>query len=210
MARRRAAQKPSPSLTERWRGLRGWKRVALFAVIAIGILSVLGLSGGAVYGIQLENQDSFCASCHTQPETKYYQQSTATTATTLAAFHTQKQARCIDCHSGGGPFGRMAGLTQGSIDLLAYQSGNYHTPAVTFSRLGDDSCIKCHGDTVTRGGFNNHFHLYLRQWQAADSNAAGCVDCHVAHSTGDSKQQFVQNSASTFCNRCHQSLGRGR
>lgn len=208
MARRRTAQKPSPGLAERLRGLRGWKRVVLFAAIAIGILSVLGLSGGAVYGIQLENQDSFCASCHTQPEAKYYQQSTTAPATTLAAFHTQKQARCIDCHSGGGPFGRMAGLTQGSIDLLAYQSGNYRAPAVTLTKLGDDSCIKCHSDTVTRGGFNNHFHLYLRQWQASDSTAAHCIDCHVAHPTGDPKQQFVQNTAQAVCNQCHRSLGR--
>lgn len=209
MARHRAkAQKPSPSLVGRLRALQGWKRVVLFAAMAIGILSVLGLSSGAVYGIQLENQDSFCASCHTQPEAKYFQQSMATPATTLAAFHTQKQARCIDCHSGGGPFGRMEGLTQGGIDLLAYQSGNFHAPAVTLAKLNDDSCVKCHNDTVTRGGFNNHFHLYLRQWQAADSNAAGCVDCHVAHPTGDPQQQFVQNSAQAVCNQCHRSLGR--
>ncbi len=70
MARRRAAQKPSPGLIERLRALRGWKRVVLFVVIAVSILSILGLSGSAVYGIQLENQDSFCASCHTQPESK--------------------------------------------------------------------------------------------------------------------------------------------
>jgi nitrate/TMAO reductase-like tetraheme cytochrome c subunit len=71
-------------------------------VIAIPLLA----AGGIGAALALENQDSFCAACHTEPEYKYYQQSIQPNAATLAAHHTQKKIACIDCHSGSGTFGR--------------------------------------------------------------------------------------------------------
>ncbi len=209
MPSRRSKVQRAPSLFARLRAVQGWKRNALIAAAAIGALALVGFVGGTAYSIDQENHDAFCASCHTQPETQYYQQSLATTSlATLAAFHAQKNVRCIDCHSGGGPFGRAAGLTQGAVDLLAYQSGHYHTPAVTLSKLGDDSCLKCHANVTANSGFNNHFHAFLSRWQAVDTNAAHCVDCHTAHpTTGDPTQQFLQvQSVQTICGNCHRTL----
>ncbi|MCL4487081.1 MAG: NapC/NirT family cytochrome c [Chloroflexi bacterium] len=172
------------------------------------VLAVFSAAGGTAYAIQLENQDGFCASCHTQPETAYYQQSLEQNAQNLAAFHAEKQVRCIDCHSGGGVFGRGVGLMQGAQDLVAYESGHYHSPAVALNKLADDSCTKCHADVITQRTFNNHFHYFLARWQAVDPKAAHCVDCHIAHPTGgDPQQQFLTvATVQQICQNCHNAI----
>lgn len=192
------------SLVARLRALQGWTRVIVFGGLIGAVVAIVLATGSTAYAIQLENNDGFCASCHTQPETQYYQQSLAQQPATLAAFHTQKQVRCIDCHSGGEPFGRLNGVAQGAQDLLSYYSHNYHSPAVTTSKLGDDSCIKCHADVLTQRTMQNHFHYFLAQWQSADPNAAHCIDCHAAHPTSDATQQYlVVNSVQAQCDSCH-------
>lgn len=194
---KRSYSKAVPRSRERGQGF-------VLAGLAIAGVIVLAIAGGTGYAIHLENNDAFCASCHTEPESQYYQQSLDKTATTLAAFHTQKNVRCIDCHSGGGPFGRAEGLSQGTQDLLAYYSGRYHKPAITLNKLGDDSCIKCHENTVTNGGFDNHFHLLLARWQSIDPNAGHCVDCHTSHPAGDPTQGFLQAATvEPVCQACH-------
>src|SRR5574337_988643 len=163
------------------------RKLPLALVIAVSVVGVLSV-GGVATALTLENQDPFCASCHTQPELTYYQRSAQKDPVDLASFHTQKNARCIDCHSGGGVFGRGEGLQQGAHDLITYALGTYHHPAVTMNPLGDDLCIKCHADVVQRsrrGGSrstNGHYHFFLPRWQAVDSNAARCTTCHTAHS----------------------------
>ena len=200
-------------------------------VIGLGIilvaLVVLAI-GGAGVSLLLENQDSFCASCHTQPEVKYYQQSQQATVTTLAAFHTQKQTGCIQCHSGGGPLGRAQGLQQGIDDLVLYMSGNYKQPAITSNPLGDDSCLKCHAAILTRGrgsppspiqdpvrargnrANDGHYHQFLQRWQAADPRAAHCVNCHTSHTDGPANVGFMTAApVQQICDGCHRGLHAG-
>jgi predicted CXXCH cytochrome family protein len=208
--RARRTHTNAPSLLERFRALTGWKRIVAISALAAGALAVFGVAGGTAYAIQLENHDAFCASCHTEPETTYYQQSLNANTQNLAVFHAQKQVRCIDCHSGGGIFGRAQGLTQGAQDLLAYNSGHYHAPAVMLNPLGDGSCLNCHGSTISNRTFNNHFHVFLSEWQSVDPNAARCVDCHISHSTGDPNQQYLNlQTVQTICQDCHNVLRRG-
>ena len=193
----------------------------LFLIAAAFVVSVFVLVlGGVGVSLALENQDIFCASCHTEPEVKYYQQSTQSNPPTLAAFHTQKQTACIDCHSGGGVLGRSEGLAQGAHDLMAYLSGNYHHPAITTNPLSDASCAKCHSNVFSRTGnrggggddeaMNGHYHRFLARWQAADpKNAARCVTCHTAHTTGLDGLQFMnQGVVAQQCDHCHAALGR--
>lgn len=187
-----------------------WPWLLVVAGLAACALTIVAAAGGTAYAIQKENRDAFCASCHTQPESDYYQQSLNQNAPTLAAFHAQKQVRCIDCHSGGGPFGRFEGLMQGTQDLTAYYSGNYHKPAVTLNKLSDDSCTKCHEQVLNSGGFNNHFHRFLPRWQQLDSAAAHCVDCHTAHPGGDQAQGYLANTpVQMVCQQCHTALRAG-
>lgn len=209
-ARSRRAKPRPPTLLERWRSLKGWRRTAAVAALIIGVVGVIAAGGGTAYAIQLENQDGFCASCHTQPEVDYYQQTVNNTGASLAAFHAQKGVRCIDCHSGGGPFGRVDGLSQGARDAVAYYGGHYQTPAVTTSPLGDGSCTKCHADAMNTQTFNNHFHVFLARWQSVDPNAAHCVDCHTSHPTASTTQQYLDtNKVQAVCQQCHSALGAG-
>lgn len=190
------------------------RKLAAAPFIMVGIvataLALIAATGGTAYAMQREDHDSFCASCHTQPEVQFYQQSLQKNAITLADFHAQKNVRCIDCHSGGGPLGRISGLEQGFKDLMAYESGNYHKPAITTNKLGDGSCTKCHESTTAARDFNNHFHFFLSRWQAVDPNADHCVDCHTSHTKGESTQAFMsQTTVENICQNCHEILGGG-
>ena len=49
------------------------------AVIGVLLVVVVLLTGGSLAAAtQVENRNSFCASCHTQPESEFYQRSLAT------------------------------------------------------------------------------------------------------------------------------------
>jgi predicted CXXCH cytochrome family protein len=181
----------------------------------IGIIAIaLLVFGGAslLTGTQLENHDAFCSTCHTQPETTYFQRESGQTPVDLATFHATKNVRCIDCHSGKGAPGRLSAIALGTRDLLAFVSRNYKQPAPLTQHIGDANCYKCHADISQRQDFNNHFHVFLPQWQARDPNAAGCVDCHQSHNTtGQANLGFLnQNDTTQVCQRCHNFAGAGR
>jgi hypothetical protein len=186
----------------------------LFLLLAAVVVSVFVLAfGGIGVSLALENQDPFCASCHTEPEGTYYQQSMQSNPGTLAAFHREKQTACIDCHSGGGIQGRSEGLAQGAQDFAAFLSGSYRHPAITTNPLSDDSCLKCHQDVTQsrRSGSratNGHYHFFLARWQAADPQAARCITCHTAHTNGLDGLQFMnQGKVARACDDCHTALG---
>jgi nitrate/TMAO reductase-like tetraheme cytochrome c subunit len=188
----------------------------LLVVASIVVVGVLMLGVGVVgSALAMENQDSFCASCHTEPEVTYYQQSLEPSAATLAAFHASKQTACIDCHSGGGIFGRAKGLMQGADDLMMYYGGNYRRPAATTNPLSDDSCVKCHEDVLAgrRGArrvMDGHYHAFLSRWQAADPNAAHCITCHTSHTQGAAGVRYMTaNQVSETCDQCHAVIGEG-
>ena len=185
------------------------KKFALFpiALILIAPFVVAGVVGTGA--MQFENRNSFCASCHTEPESVYYQRETAAPAD-LASFHAGKNTRCIDCHSGKGYPGRAAALILGARDLFAFVSKHYAQPAPLTQPISDSHCLKCHSDLAAKRDFNNHFHVFLSQWQAQDPNAACCVDCHESHiTTGDVSIAFLnQGDARQVCDKCHAFAGR--
>jgi len=188
---------------------RHWPAVLVIA-LAAGAILIIAAAGGTAYAINRENHDTFCASCHTQPEVDYVQQAQDQNPASLAAFHAHQAVRCIDCHSGSGPFGRAVGLEQGAQDLIAYYGKNYHDPAITTNPIGDNTCDKCHGNLLDNRSFDNHFHLFLQRWQGLDTNAAHCVDCHASHQSGDPNQGFlIRDPVVTVCQHCHAALGRG-
>lgn len=183
--------------------------VAIFiAISGAGVLAV----GGIGVALTLENQDPFCASCHTQPETDYYQRSTQNNPPDLAAYHTKKDTHCIDCHSASGLLGRSSGLAQGSHDLANFIRGSYHAPAITTKPLGDDSCVKCHAKIYERTpgsgkAGSNHYHFYLLEWKQAEPDAAQCVSCHTPHTIASESLKFMnQGKVGQLCEDCHTAL----
>lgn len=181
-------------------------------VIGLAVAGILVVAGGFTYAANLENHDSFCASCHTEHESTYYQRTQAAAPVDLASAHAAKGVTCIQCHSGPGFAGRMDAMTGIAVgDLLAYWSGHYHNPSVVTVAIGDVDCLKCHADVAAKQSFDNHFHIFLAQWQKADpQNAGTCVECHQAHPVGGQAEIAFLREAPTVavCQRCHAAAGR--
>ncbi len=185
----------------RMRGPRGWW-IGAAIVVAVGAAPAAGLA----YAAHVEDNDAFCASCHTQPETQYYQRSIVKPID-LASAHAAKSIECIQCHSGRGAIGRVSAIATVAIpDLIAYKSGQYRRPAVVTLPIGDDHCLKCHAGIGSRQDFNNHFHVFLADWRArAPQDAATCVECHQTHVTGGLVDASFLTESTTLavCQRCH-------
>jgi hypothetical protein len=197
-------------------------------VIALAI--ILPLSG-FTFAASQETHDSFCASCHTQPESTYYQRSISNPPVDLASFHTIQKTRCIDCHSGEGIAGRMQAELMGARNAALWYTGRSIQPAVLTYPISNANCLKCHQDVLARSyvpkmqtgifpggggggeggeeeGRANHWHVFLPRWQARASNAATCVSCHPGHSTQGSALTGFQAEPSTQaeCEACHRVL----
>ncbi len=204
------------------------KGIAIVPIlIGIAVLGVLAAAGGFTFAATQETRDSFCASCHTQPESTFYERSTAAQQVDLASFHTTKKTRCIDCHSGQGLTGRMSAELLGARNAFLWYTGTAVQPAKLTIPIDDANCLKCHQQVTSRnyvptssgsgitGGFeegrNNHWHAFLARWQAAASNAGSCTSCHPGHSTDGSAQTGFQNQQTTrsVCDACHQVLREG-
>ncbi|MBI3363267.1 MAG: hypothetical protein HY023_19365 [Chloroflexi bacterium] len=193
---RRKTESPNPN----------WLRPAIFvSVVAMAFFASAGLVIAHV-----EDNSAFCASCHTQPESAYYQRAIATTSVDLASKHAAKNITCIECHSGPGVTGRIGGMMVGAGDLLVYESGHYRNPAVVTVAIADGNCLKCHATVTAKRDFNNHFHVFLAKWQSLDpKNAATCVECHQSHITdGVAKVAFLKEAPTVaVCQRCHAFAG---
>jgi len=180
-------------------------------VIAAVILVLAG--GGFAFAATQEETNSFCASCHTQPESTFFQRFTAGTAVDLASSHMlgQNPVRCIDCHSGEGVTGRISAMLVGAHNALAWFSGTATQPAPLTVPIADANCLKCHPEVTGQRTRDNHFHGFLARWQAVDPNAATCVSCHVSHTTdGQADLSFINaNTAQQVCDACHQVLREG-
>ena len=118
-------------------------RIACVAIVT-GIVIIFASVGTVATAVHLENDDEFCASCHTEPEVSFVNRSLAEEPVDLASAHAHyaDAVRCIDCHSGAGTAGRVDALQQGATDLVAYLSGDYTEPAVTTNPLGDEPCFQ--------------------------------------------------------------------
>ncbi len=178
------------------------KLIILLVVLA---LAAIFTAAGFTFAASQEQHDSFCASCHTQPETTFYGRSTAGTPVDLASFHTAHQTNCINCHSGQGITGRMLAELIGARNALKWYTGTAIQPAVMTYAIGDQNCLKCHQAVTQRGftpqeqitvpggssgegegegegeGRNNHWHQFMARWQAASPTAGTCVSCHSGH-----------------------------
>lgn len=200
-----------------------WRRMAILA-IGIGLLFVIMVTATVATAVHLENQDTFCASCHTQPETVYVERSQGEHPSDLASAHAQFETavRCIDCHSGYGNSGRAMALYQGAIDTINYVVGAYDSPATVDRPLGDDPCLKCHTqpsrdnpttieDDPSLIGSIAHYHWieYTSAWMKADFDPHGtCSSCHPSHS--DATRAVLgyrdMQGVNLTCDGCHLAL----
>lgn len=186
---------------------RKWAR----RLLLVSGLILLFIPVSALVGAQLENNDAFCASCHTEPETTYYHRTQEGSLSDLAAFHAGEGVRCIDCHSGEGVNGRIHAMTLGSQDLLKFVSRSYPQPAPLTHPIIDENCLKCHQTVTDNRDFGNHYHIFMSKWHELDKDAGNCVDCHAGHLTDVAPQQAFLNEqqVGATCDACHTFVGRG-
>jgi predicted CXXCH cytochrome family protein len=185
-------------------------RVPRFVWFGFGMVILLTV-GTLLTAAHMEENDGFCASCHSQPESTYFQRTQAAKPVDLASSHFDHAVKCIDCHSGPGVVGRLGAMRVGTGDLVAFVTHTDKQPAPLTVPIGDANCLKCHADVPNTRDFNRHFHAFLSRWQAIDKNAATCVDCHSAHTTdGSTSLGFLQQvRTEQVCQRCHAVAGRG-
>jgi nitrate/TMAO reductase-like tetraheme cytochrome c subunit len=184
-------------------------RLILYILLAgVGLAIFLAASGFAFAATQ-EQHDIFCSSCHTQPESTFYQRSINAQAVDLASVHKADKTRCIDCHSGVGVTGRVKAELLGAHNALAFYTNTAMQPAKQTKPIADESCVKCHQNVFDQRDMNNHFHFFLAQWQALDPNAATCVSCHQGHTTeGDPRIMFInEGTTQAVCEACHRFSG---
>jgi predicted CXXCH cytochrome family protein len=198
--KKRTKKQPKPVLSP-------FVKLLITAFVVTAVLTVSGFTFAATQ----EQHDSFCASCHTQPESTFYQRSIARQPVDLASAHTIKNVRCIDCHSGPGVTGRMQAELLGAHNALAFYTHTAVQPAVLNYPIADANCLKCHQQDINQSGSEQHFHAFLTRWQAVDPNAGACVSCHSSHTTdGDTQAAYLnQQRTLTVCQDCHNVLGGG-
>ncbi len=177
----------------------------------MGVIAVIILAGGGfLLAAHLEEDDVFCASCHTQPEATFYQRATDA-AVDLASSHKTKGSpvKCIDCHAAPGISGRIAAVSLGTRDALKWFSGTAIQPAPLTEPIGDANCLVCHAKVITSRAFNNHFHVFLARWQKIDTHAATCASCHSSHTIdGDPTIGFLREQRTVEqCQACHTAIG---
>lgn len=186
-----------------------WARSNLAWILLGGGVLALGLGlSGVGYVSHLEQNNSFCASCHTQPEFEYYQRliDSQQPTTDLATFHLRHEeaVKCIDCHGGEGLAGRAQVLAKSAWDALKFLVGVHRQPAMMSIRLPDQACSKCHQDVYYQPGFENHFHNEIPN----SMQTFRCLDCHLAHPLGDPTISFgTRDVFFPECVRCHQEMG---
>ncbi len=131
-------------------------------VYLLGVAGFTLAASASTIGVQLESNDSFCASCHVEPETTYYQESLRLDeAPTLAAFHAGEKTLCIDCHR--------------DQTWVSERPGHYHSPWLRkrWRATGGpaNTCEACHP---------SHEMLAFEpdRFIDADLNEAQCDACH--------------------------------
>lgn len=197
---------PIPRPRSRW---------LLIAGVVAGILVFMGMA--LFIFARVEEQDTFCTSCHTEPEVTYYARTQAAAPVDMASEHGTYQlrdpklanTRCIECHSGAGALGRVHSALKGAENAVRWVTKTVVQPAVLTERIADENCLKCHADTPRETDFDSHSHQYLAKWQATATDAGGCVDCHTAHTLHGNAGVGFLNQQRTLeqCDRCHVVLG---
>ncbi len=207
----------------RLRRLLNWR--VLGALVVIGLAALVG---GVSFVSAQEQNDQFCGSCHTQPESTYlarFQAALNGPSEDLAAFHHKQlyprgssngqPIRCIDCHVGEGLVGRGIVVSLAAWDALKYVTGTERQPAMVVFNVQNEACIKCHEQQVKvnldkpRVPFiiDNHFHYQLFEPGAP---AIQCVDCHVSHQQGAEASGFeFPKTYTPVCEECHRDEGKG-
>jgi len=183
--------------------------VKLLSLIGLGLVTLIVALTGV--GITLEERDSFCIACHTEPEVTYYRRTVTSSSPSpdlaTAHAHADQPVRCVSCHGGVGPAARLRVFYRLAVwDAAKWVSGRYSRPGQTRHPLPNINCSRCHQGSVVEAGFENHFHNMLNSPEAP---ALRCVSCHLAHDASANARKAYIREPVVFpvCNACHEVMG---
>ena len=198
----------------------------IIAIPIVFFVAILLAGAGFTTATVLEEHDDFCTSCHTVPETTYYNRAIVSLAkinapvTDLATAHYnlsklngKPDFTCIYCHRGDSSLGqRISTVALGSRDALIFVLGKadptLEKSQVAESWLPNAACVSCHTATLlTLNGLGNHFHNNLPQAAAALANGGQFI---VPVEFNASRGSLLRNGLDTIdvslqCSDCHQS-----
>jgi hypothetical protein len=189
------------------------RRWPLFAG-AVFLSAIVLAAAGFLAGTTLEENDSFCTSCHTVPETTYVKRSAdaravgAVTDMASAHFHdTQAKGQsfaCIQCHRGNSTLpDRVQTLALAARDTLTLWSGQadptIEKPAIKQPLLANTACAGCHETTLlTVKGRQNHFHNFLPATAALLAQGKAFIQ-----SGGEREHEYKRVDTAITCTDCH-------
>jgi nitrate/TMAO reductase-like tetraheme cytochrome c subunit len=170
------------------------------------ILALIFLGGFIIlFGVrEIEKNDPFCGSCHMNDHGLKLQQSLASEAETLSAFHRIDGAvRCIDCHGYDSFTGRLETMFLAAKSLFHYVVGDFEDPSRTTEPIRDESCVKCHPSDRPRSS-EDEFHSRFEHMDLP----VPCVNCHTGHKPGINTQSYlVKKIVLNQCSECHPERG---
>ena len=187
-----------------------------------GAVGAIAAPGGWLVTDRLEQRNDFCNACHLEPGVALHAavrrdfdaaQPVSLSAAHAAAAAAQGEAfRCIDCHGGVSPLGRLRVKALAARDALVYLSGRFEEPDGMRFPLWDEDCAQCHAtfdESEVEPWRTPRFH------QLAVHNVelgVACVECHVVHEPGDDpRAHFLQAArVRSRCALCHPDFEEGR
>jgi Cytochrome c554 and c-prime len=200
----------NPRLWPRWLAIVG------AVVLGVVVLGVVGFASGTL----LEENDSFCGSCHTVPETTYLDRSGAASVSAsavvsdLATFHYHQALtnttsfQCIVCHRGTASLGdRAQTLALALKDTVTLVSGHAN-PAIERSSvvepaLVNAACVACHETTLlTQRGTATHFHNLLAATKALVAQGKQMT----GNGRNRENRQFDTSITCTDCHLAHKTV----
>jgi hypothetical protein len=209
------------------------KRWPLFAGILFLALIFFG-SVGFVVASALEEHDSFCTSCHTVPETTYYNRAylaldnptLAVNDLATAHYHLAQDGKkepfaCINCHRGDSSLGhRISTIALAGRDTITYVTGNENPQIektnIRESWLPNAACVSCHTPLLmTVSGLNNHFHTLLPQAGEAQKKGGKLIAEGVIKGNDAALAQWSHtvsdvNLTCTSCHLAHTTIQNGK
>lgn len=176
--------------------------------VAIGLaaLSLAALPAGWVVSDRLESNDAFCVSCHLPAGRPLHERKLddfrSSPPQSLVAAHAaaRSEFRCIDCHGGTSPLGRVRVKAVAARDALRYLAGRFEEPDHMRHPLWDEDCARCH--TSYRAERDDSFHAL--EVHNVDFPLA-CVSCHRSHVAGRAELDFLlPEVVLPACRGCHE------
>ena len=176
----------------------------LSLLVGLPLLGIATFTTGIVVTDHLEQNNTFCTSCHPLHEKKFAEfHPLQGQHVTLAAAHNiegDQNVKCIDCHIGATSTDKMVIKAIAARDTVAYFLGMFKEPDHLRYALGNRTCLKCHPTGGQNPEQENAFHNASYHLNMP----LICYQCHTVHPPASRDTRFLRNhTVQPLCDECH-------